>query len=137
MILKTCQMCLCSLVTLPLTCRLVYITYPIGAYHSHATHPTVSARLSHICLHLCSWTIIAIISYRRHYIVIFCLPSSIILWLGPLELTACIIVNHRVLHDCVPANLSRMASLLIEHKYPPESRHKKLSTLVRIILQIS
>jgi hypothetical protein len=46
--------------TLHLTCRLVYITYPIGAYHSHATHPTVSARLSHICLRMCSWSIIAI-----------------------------------------------------------------------------
>ena len=137
MIFKTCQMCLRSLVTLPLICRLVYVTYPIGAYHSLAAHPTIPARLSHICLHLCSWTIVAVIGYRRHYIVIFCLPSSIILWLGPLELTACIIVNHRVLHDRLPPNLSRMASLLIEHKYPPQSRHKELSALVRIILQIS
>ena len=52
--------------TLPLTCRLVYNTHPIGVYHSHATHPTVPARLSHICPHLCSWTIIAINRYRRH-----------------------------------------------------------------------
>ena len=137
MIRKTCQMCLFSLVTLLLSCRLVYITYPIGVYHSHATHSTVPARLSHICLHLCSWTIIAINRYRRYYIVIFCLLSSIIVWLCPLQLTACIIVNHKVIDDRVPANLLRMAYLLIEHKYPPESRHKELSALIRIIFQIS